>query len=89
MDLRQKGAPVDELEQAGGFVAIVGIGHHGSEKSLVTGEVLTPEADHQGARQDGHVLILLVGGGVQVHRLQHRVEEHLGLQVNLLLWLFL
>lgn len=80
----QKGAPVDKLQQAGRFGVVVGVGHHGSEKGLVAGEVLTPETHHEGAGQNGHVLILLIGRRVKVQSLQHGVDECLGLQLNLL-----
>ena len=89
IDFWQKGAPVDELEQAGRFRAVVGVGQHGSEKSPVTSKILAPETHHESAGQDGHVLILLIGRSVKVQSLQHRVEECLGLQLNILPRFFL
>lgn len=87
--LRQEGAPVDELEQPGRVGVVVGIGHHGPEEGLVTGEVLAPETHHERAREDGHVPILLVRRSVEVQSLKYGVNERLGLQPDLLFWVFL
>lgn len=85
----QKGTPVGELEQGGRLGPVVDVGQHGVEQGLVAGEVLAPEAHHERAGQDGHVLILPVGRCVEVKRLHRRVQQNLGLQFHLLLWILL
>lgn len=84
---RQQSGPVQLRPSLGADARLVQravvVGEQERLQGGVAAQVLQPEASHDGPVEDGHGLVLLVGWGVEVERLQHGVDQRLDLELHL------